>query len=189
MGNLFTEIERKIIETSNEVCQAALKSSAKELTTSIRNNVFYKVTDIYYEEYTPTRYKRLESLYGAWKVTNSINGDKISFHGNLNSNRLPQHYSGSQYHKYGDRWISQWDDDFDYDSDENGRPENSWILENFFEGIHPRYIKKYGLVWDESYHYDGILKNLPVCINRYKQSGEMVSILAKHLKAQCKKYK
>ena len=102
---------------------------------------------------------------------------------------MPQHYSGSQYHKYGDRWISQWDDDFDYDSDENGRPENSWILENFFEGIHPRYIKKYGLVWDESYHYDGILKNLPVCINRYKQSGEMVSILAKHLKAQCKKYK
>ena len=188
MGNLFTDIERKIIEKSHEVCQRALASASYELQMDIKNNICYRIVDEYYEEYEPSKYARTESLYRAWGMRASIVGDRLHFYPDLDSEKLPQHYSGSKLHKYGDAWISRDEEDFDPYGDDNGRPENSWILKNFFEGIHPRFITQEGLVFDESYHYDGVLSKMGKYINIYKNSGSMIDILAKHLKQACKSY-
>lgn len=190
MGGLFTDLERKIIMMSREVCRNALIASAAEIKIDIDNNICYRVSDAYYTDYTPSRYQRTGSLYNAWKITPFLTGDKISFNLNLDSDRLPQHYSRSKYHQSGDTWISRDSEDFDYDSGDNGRPEKSWILANFFEGIHPRYsLLKDGFVVDNSVHTSTVLQNMQKYITKYRQSGKMQKILIKHLKTQCKKYK
>lgn len=187
MGNLFTAMERKIIEKSEEVCREALKTAAIELQQDIKENICYRIVDAYYEEYTPSRYRRMESLYNAWNITSSIVGDRLHFYPDLDSDRLPQHYSNSQYHKYGSEWIDFYNRSDDSD---NGIPDNEWILENFFEGVHPRYYKdkSLGIIINDSKQYSGVLEKMGIYINTYKKSGNMINILAKHLKQACKAY-
>ena len=47
------------------------------------------------------------------------------------------HKSGSWYHQSGTKWIPRSSGNFDYDSQNNGIPEASWIAEQYLEGIHP----------------------------------------------------
>lgn len=188
MGKFFTARERKIIEMSHEVCQKALRSAAYELQMDVKNNICYRIVDEYYDEYEPKRYKRMRSLYDAWQMRAAISGDRLHFYPDLDSDRLPKHYSRSKFHKYGEEWISRYDDGFDFDSDENGTPGNSWILDNFFAGIHPRFFVREGLVFDESYTYDGVLKKMGKYVGLYKKSGSMINILAEHLRQACKTY-
>lgn len=187
MGGIFTDLERKIIMTSKEVCRNALIASAAEIKIDIDTNICYRVSNAYYEEYTPSRYHRMKSLYEAWKIRAFLSDDRIGFNLNLDSDRLPQHKSRSKFHQSGSEWISRYSSDFNEDSDDNGMPENSWILTNFFEGIHPRYTFKDGLIMDESYEGTGVLRNMSKYIKEYKASGKMQKILIKHLKNQCKK--
>lgn len=188
MGSLFTELERHIIETSEEVCRKALESSSKELQASIKENVFKKVTASYYQEYKPSRYKRTESLYGIWGIYPEIDGMDIGFDFDADDKRMKQHKSKSKYHKRGKKWISRTKKEFTWKSN-NGRPSNEWILENFFEGIHPRYILREGVVSDESYQYDDVDTRLDLYIGEYQKSEEMENILVDHLKKQCRKIK
>lgn len=187
MGSLFTAMERKIIEKSEKVCREALKSAAYELQQDVKNNICYKIVDDYYEEYTPIRYRRTNSLYRAWDISTSITGDRLHFYPDLDSDRLPQHKSNSQFHKSGDEWIDFYDRS---DDDDNGVPDNSWILKNFFEGVHPRFFldKKLGVVINDSEYHPGVLQKMGKYINEYKKSGNMINILAKHLKQACKTY-
>lgn len=189
MGSLFTELERRIIETSEEVCKKALESSAKDMKKSFKDKVLQKVSADYYADYQPTRYKRIGSLYKIWGVTHQIEGMYISLDFDADDKRMQKHRSGSKYHESGNRWISRYEDEFDWDSGDNGRPENSWILENFFMGKHPRYIVREGLVFDESYTYEDVEERLDVFIGKYQASGTMEDILVKHLKKECKKIK
>lgn len=189
MGRLFTDLERKIIEMSKEVCRNALVASAAEIKNDINVNICYRVSEAYYSDYDPVSYKRTESLYDAWKITPFLTGDRVSFNLNLDSDRLPQHYSRSKYHQSGSTWISRYDDDFDFDSDDNGRPESAWILKNFFEGIHPIFVRHEGAYFNESIQRSGVLDNMAKYIDIYRRSGKMQKILIKHLKRECKKYK
>lgn len=188
MGRLFSDLERKIIETSDEVCRAALFSAGYEIEQDIMNEICYKIVDDYYDEYTPKKYKRMRSLYSAWDITTSLRGDRLHFHPTLDSDRLPQHYSGSQYHKSGSKWIDFYNRS---DGEDNGIPDNGWILTNFFEGIHPKYYfsKKLGDVIDASEQFDGVVPKMGKYVVSYKKSGKLVKILAKHLKQQCKTYR
>lgn len=191
MAGLLTDLERKIIMMSQEVCRNALVAASSEIKIDIDSEICYRVSDAYYQDYNPSRYKRIESLYNAWKITPLLKGQNIVFNLNLDSDRLPQHYSRSKYHQSGSTWISRYDDSFDFDSDDNGTPENSWILQNFFEGVHPRFIydRKLGAIIDESMQGSTVLQNMQKYINSYRQSGNMQRILLKHLKSQCRKYK
>lgn len=189
MGKLFSAIERRIIETTREVCEKALTSSAYEIQQDIKNKICYKIVDDYYEEYTPTRYSRINSLYDAWEFNTELTNQRLHFYPTLDSDNLPDHYSRSKFHQYGDKWISRYDDNFDFESDDNGAVQNDWILKNFFDGIHPRFISREGLIFDESYQYDGVLKKMGKYVQSYKNSGRMIKILAKHLKQQCAMYK
>lgn len=191
MAGLLTDLERKIIMTSQEVCRNALVAAASEIKIDIDSEICYQVSDAYYQDYEPSKYSRIGSLYDAWKITPFFKGQNIVFNLNLDSDRLPQHYSRSKYHQSGSTWVSRSDDAFDFDSDDNGVPENSWILQNFFQGIHPRFIydRKIGAVMDESIQGTTVLQNMKVYIDIYRHSGNMQRILLKHLKSQCRKYK
>jgi hypothetical protein len=55
--------------------------------------------------------------------------------------------SSSWYHENGKNWVSRYDnpDDFNYNSQSNGVPDSSWILDNYLKGIHPGwYVDKNG---------------------------------------------
>ena len=191
MGRFFSAMERKIIEKVEEVGRAALKSAAKELQEDIYDNICYKVVEDYYEEYTPSKYKRTHDLYNAWAISSEIGGDdRIHFLPILDSDLMSQHYSRSRFHKEPSD-DGKWRDYYSRTDDEdNGLPDNDWILKNFFEGIHPRFYlnKQLGVVIDASYQFPGVLSNMSKHIAVYKRSGRMVSILAKHLKQACKSY-
>lgn len=190
MAGLFTDLERKIITMSEEVCRNALVASAAEIKMDIDNNICYKVSDAYYTEYQPKIYThRMGSLYDAWKITPLLKGDKVMFNLNLDSDRLPQHTSNSWWHQSGNKWISRDDPEFDFGKQNNGMPENSWILKNFFKGIHPGYTLLDGEVIDHSKETSSVLENMHKYVGEYKKSGKMQRILIKHLKSQCKKYK
>ena len=190
MAGLLSDLERKIIMMSEEVCRNALIASAAEIKIDIDNNICYKVSDQYYQDYSPTIYThRMGSLYDAWKITPFLKGQNIVFNLNLDSDRLPQHTSGSWWHQAGGKWISREEADFNFNKQSNGMPENSWILENFFKGIHPGYTLLDGMVVDNSKTTSTVLQNMQKYITKYRQSGKMQKILLKHLKNQCRKYK
>lgn len=193
MGRLFSAMERKIIEKVEEVGRIALQSAATELQQDIYDHVCYKVVEDYYEEYTPTKYKRKHDLYNAWAMKFEIDKDNIiHFLPKLDSELMAQHYSRSRYHKEPTgKEKEKWRDYYSRSDDEdNGLPDNEWILKNFFEGIHPRFYlnRQLGVVIDDSYQYPGVLQNMGKHIVAYKRSGRMINILAKHLIQACKSY-
>ena len=197
MKGLFTAIERAVIEKSEKICREALKSAAYELQQDIKNNICYRIVDDYYDEYTPKKYKRrMYSLYGAWEMSASIAGDRLHFRPRLNSDKLPQHYSGSQYHKAdgeggsenpNNKWVSFKNRS---DDEDNGLPSNEWIMDNFFHGIHPGYYldRKLGVVVNNSVQFPGVVPKMGKYVSAYRKSGNMIDILAKYLKQACHTY-
>ena len=189
MGRILEDAEKAFLKSCSEACEKAAASAAKEIKKDFKEKVFDRAVSDYYEDYTPTRYKRSESLYKAFKVKTKTDGESISVSWDWDFRRLPQYTSRSEYHKSGRNWISRYDDDFDWDSGNNGMPEKGWIFTNFMEGIHPRFFVKDGIVFDES-EYD---KPSYIRIRDYKDeyiSGrDMREILINNLKRQCKNLK
>lgn len=196
MGSIFSAIERRIIETSAEVCRNALINSAKEIQEEIRNEICYQVSQDYYDGYEPKKYKRIPSLFDVWDIKTTMrNNDALNFHLNLNSDNLPRHESNSKYHQSGDTWISRNSSKFNYgdgfgdDCDDNGIPDNGWILKNFFEGIHPIFVWKKDTddIENRSVRSGKLLDSLQKYIFAYRDSGSMSRILIRNLKIECSK--
>jgi hypothetical protein len=193
MGRILKDAEIAFLRKSREACDAALVSAAPKIEKDFKAKVFGQAVTDYYTDYKPSRYKRRKSLGRAFKAHAEIVGDSISVVGDWNFNRLPQAKSKSKYHKSGDEWISRYDVDdegeeiFDWDSDDNGVPEKGWIFQNFMEGIHPRFITRGDIVYDESRYFEPSWKRIKKYLNEYKDSDDLKDILAKELKKQCKK--
>lgn len=193
MSRILKDAEIAFLRTCREACDAALESAAPKIEKDFKAKVFGQAVDDYYSDYKPSRYKRTGSLHNAFRAKSTIAGDSISVKGAWDFNWLPDYHSGSKYHKSGDEWISRYDIDddgneiFDWDSDSNGVPEKGWIFKNLMEGVHPRFITRFGLVFDESYHYEPTWKRIKRYLNDYKDSDDLKDILTKELKKQCKK--
>lgn len=164
--------------------KAAVQQAAKEIEKDFKKKVFDQAVSDYYDDYTPTRYKRTESLYKAFRVNAKTDGRYIELSYDWDFNRLPQHSSKSQYHQSGSDWIDFYSRS---DDDDNGIPENGWIFTNFMEGIHPRFYfdKKLGVVIDDSYQDDPSYIRIRNYKDRYIEGGETKEILLKNLKKQC----
>lgn len=190
MGRIFTEIEREIIKMSKEVRKEALISAAPEIQNDILTHICYKVTQDYYNEYDPKIYKkRMYSLYDAWDVDAMMVGNGLEFEPFLFDDNMPQHTSNSWYHKSGDKWV-EFPDSHNGRQD-NGIPQNDWIIENFIEGIHPGYYWHKGMdeVIDFSVKGKGVEASMDIHVNKYNRTGRMEKILIKHLKRACNAYK
>lgn len=188
MGSIFTEIQREIIEMSEEVRRNALISAAPEIQNDIMTHICYRVTQDYYSEYQPKIYKkRMESLYDAWDIDAMMIGNGLEFEPYLTDN-IPQHVSGSWYHESGDKWVKF--PESHNGSQNNGMPQSSWIVENFAEGIHPGYYwdRELDEVIDLSVQGKGTDASMELHVKRYNRTGKMERILIKHLKQACNAY-
>ena len=193
MGRILADAEIAFLRTCREACDAALLSAAPKIEKDFKKKVFVQAVTDYYTDYKPSKYKRRKSLSRAFKAHAVINGDSISVVGDWDFNRLPQAKSKSRYHKSGDEWISRYEPNFNWDvNDEgdpvgdNGMPEKGWIFQNFMEGIHPRFITKNDIVYDESRYFEPSWKRIKKYLNEYKDSDDLKDILAKELKKTCK---
>lgn len=185
MGRILEDAEIKILRKCAEARRAAVKDSAKEIKKDFKKKVFDQAVSDYYEDYTPTRYKRTESLYKVFKTYAKTDGESINITAKWNFNWLPQYKSKSQYHQSG----SEWKDFYDRSDDEdNGIPEKGWIFQNFMEGIHPRfyYDKKLDILVDDSVQETPTYIRIKKYISDYSKSGDAKEILLKKLKKQCK---
>ena len=187
MARILNDAEIAFLRKCSDACAAAVKGAAKEIKEDFKEKVIDQAVSDYYSDYSPNKYRRTGGLYNAFKVkTNVINNDSISLKFQWNYNWLPEYRSRSKYHQDGGDWVSRYDDDFDYDSDDNGIPEKGWIFTNFMEGIHPRFFVREGLVFDESYHFTPSYIRIRDYRDQYVNDGAMKDILLKHLKMQCK---
>lgn len=194
MGRILKDAEIAFLRTCREACDAALASAAPKIEKDFKSKVFGQAVTDYYEDYKPSKYKRSKALSRAFRAHATIVGDAISVEGDWDFNRLPQYKSKSKYHQSGDEWISRYDPDFNWDVDDdgdpigdNGVPEKGWIFQNFMEGIHPRFITKNGMVYDESRYFEPSWKRIKKYMNEYKNSDDLKNILTKELQKACKK--
>lgn len=203
MGRFFTELEKEIIQKSKEVCENALMNSAGEMVDSIRKNICYKVSDQYYRDYSPKNYKRTRDLMNVWNIrTFLVGSDGLKFTLDIDYELLEQHYSKSHFHQdwrngNEDLWISRDDPEFNWgeggedETLDNGLPVRSWIVQNFIDGIHPcSYLdKKTQQVVHQSVKGHTVVESMYKYVDKYRNKNYLSSILIKHLKEECKKYK
>lgn len=135
---IFKKIEKNskqiAIEAMRDVAREAYKLSANKAKECLKN---------YYSSYKPKRYKRTKQLIKAIKTVKPVektNGGNhlIKFAIIYDSSRLVGLYhSNSWYHQSGAEWIGRDDPYFDFDSQNHGVVEPSFILSNYLEGFHP----------------------------------------------------
>lgn len=185
MGRILEDAEIEFLKRCATARKAAVQQAAKEIKKDFKKKVFDQAVSDYYDDYTPTRYKRTESLYKAFNVYSRTDGRRINLSYDWDFNRLPQHSSKSQYHKSGSEWIDFYSRS---DDDDNGIPEKGWIFTNFMEGIHPRFYfdKKLGILIDDSERFTPSYVRIRKYKDKYIESGEMKDILLRNLKKQCK---
>jgi hypothetical protein len=185
MSRILEEAEKAFLKKCAAARKAAVKQTAKEIKKDFKEKVFDQAVSDYYNDYTPTKYKRTESLYKAFKVYVRTDGRRIKLSGNWDFNRLPQHSSASKYHQSGDDWMDFYSRSED---DDNGIPEKGWILTNFMEGIHPRFYfdKTLGVVINDSEYFEPSYLRIKEYKDSYIKNGDARDILIKNLKQQCK---
>lgn len=189
MGRILEAAEAQALLKCAEARKAAVIQAAKEIKKDFKHKVFDQAVSDYYDDYSPSRYRRTESLYRAFKVDAPTDGRRIRVKYNWNANWLPDYSSRSKLHQSGDDWISRYDDNFDWDSDDNGVPEKGWIFVNFMEGVHPRFFvdKSLGVVINDSAYFRPSYLRIREYKDRYIKGGDAEDILIKNLKIQFKK--
>lgn len=185
MGRILEDAEIKFLKKCATARKAAVQQAAKEIKKDFKKKVFDQAVADYYDDYKPTRYRRTESLYKAFKVYAQTDGRHINLSYDWDFNRLPQYTSRSSYHQDGDEWIDHYSRS---DDDDNGMPEKGWIFTNFMEGIHPRFYvdRKLGVLIDDSERHTPSYIRIRKYKDEYIESGNMKDILLKNLKKQCK---
>lgn len=183
MGRILEPLEAQILLKCAKARKAAVQHAAKEIKKDITKKIFDQAVSDYYDDYTPTKYKRTESLYKAFRSYARTDGRRINISGDWDFNRLPQHSSSSQYHQSGSNWIDFYSRS---DDENNGIPEKGWIFENFMEGIHPRFFfdKKLGVFIDDSERFTPSWMRIKKYKDEYFASGDMRNILLRNLKKQ-----
>lgn len=185
MGRILEDVEIAFLKKCAEAREAAVKNAAKEIKKDFKKKVFDQAVSDYYDDYSPSKYKRTEGLYKAFKVDAPTDGRYITINYNWHPDRLPKYKSGSRYHKGGSPWNDFWSRD---EGPNNGVPEKGWIFSNFMEGIHPRFIydKNIGTVVDESVEFEESYVRIRDYKDEYIRGDNMKNIVLKHLKQQCK---
>lgn len=130
-----------ILNDTQSVAVAAIKNASKQVQKDVCEQA-EKNLKAYYASYNPKIYKRTNRLRRAILpyYADKSNSKNICIEVGVqyNSGALVGAYkSNSWYHQSGDKWISRNDESFNFNSSGNGIPQPEWILNNFWEGIHP----------------------------------------------------
>lgn len=130
LRDVTNKLDKIVERTAKEVSKKAMKDVKQETK---------KIVKHYYDSYRPKMYDRKYSLYHAYEVLDNTYGDTMSIIVEFDPSLLSAHKSNSPYHQTGKDWqpiIWPWEEP-DLKNHQYGVPEPDWILDNFWEGIHP----------------------------------------------------
>ena len=147
-----------ILNDTQSVAVAAIKNASKQVQKDVCEQA-EKNLKAYYASYNPKIYKRTNRLRRAILpyYADKSNSKNICIEVGVqyNSGALVGAYkSNSWYHQSGDKWVGVGSDNFNFNSSGNGIPQPEWILNNFWEGIHPVTKVVKGLDGELGYTYD-----------------------------------
>lgn len=130
---------RKAINNYMSLSLDAAKDAAHQIQGAIMKEA-YDYLARYYANYSPSmydrQYKLRRSIMPYWKDSSGSNSISITVGVKYSSGALAGAYrSNSRFHQTGDTWRVV--EDYSDVSSDYGRPEGSWILNNFLLGIHP----------------------------------------------------
>lgn len=145
MAKDFNKIFDDILNDSTSVAIAAIKNASKQVQRDVCEQA-EKNLQTYYKSYSPKRYERTNRLRRAILpyYADKSNSKNICIEVGVQykSSALTGAYkSNSWYHKSGGDWVSRTNGNFNFNGSNNGIPQPEWILNNFWEGIHP--VTKY----------------------------------------------
>lgn len=178
MSDVFSQVEKAFQARMDAVFKRAVKKATEELKQDYKEQVIDLAVTEYYDEYDPKKYKRTYSLYDIFDTNIEINGKTVSFNSIANSDKIPQHDSGSRFHKEGDEWKDYYTRIKDK-TIKNGVPDSEWIFYRFMEGTHPGWWlhRKLGMTFDDSYYGVPFEKHFDKYKKIYEKSGSMESIV------------
>jgi hypothetical protein len=153
MAKDFNQIFDDILNDTKSVAVAAIKNASKQVQKDVCEQA-EKNLKAYYQSYSPKRYERTNRLRRAilpyYADRSNANNICIEIGVQYKSSALTGAYkSNSFYHQGGDNWVSRTSGGFNFNSSNNGIPQPEWILNNFWEGIHPT-TKFVGWIDEES---------------------------------------
>lgn len=148
---------KNIEDTLNEILSVhRLKEISKEVTKEVGKKAIDDLRDEakrivkhYYDSYDPEVYERIYSLYKSFYYYNVTRGNTVRAGIVFDEIRIDgKHESSSDYHKSGYKWIPiDWINGGPEKNKQYGAVQSSYIMDNFWEGIHPRYK------WDDKKGY------------------------------------
>lgn len=179
----LSKAEKEFFKKNREIAKEALKRAVPKVRQDLYDLIEKEVVEQYYDDYTPSKYKRTKNILNAFYVLDTADDDgNVEFKIGWDHRYLDGLYnSGSKYHQSGDEWIDFYSRS---DDDNNGIVETGWIFTNFMEGIHPAYFvdKETGLLIDNSVQGYPSYLYLKDALQKYSRQNKARQILIKELK-------
>lgn len=179
----LSQAEKEFFKKNNKKVEEALKRAVPQVKKDLYNLIEKDVVEQYYNDYSPSRYKRTKNILNAFYVLDTIdNYGNVKFSIRWDYRYLDGLYrSGSKYHQYGNEWIDFYSRS---DDEDNGTVESGWIFTNFMEGIHPAYFvdKTTGLLINNSIQGYPSYLYLQDAIRNYARSDKARQTFIKELK-------
>lgn len=179
----LSQAEKEFFKKNKEKAKEALKRAVPQIKKDLYNLIEKDVVEQYYNDYSPSRYKRTKNILNAFYVldTTDSNGN-VKFTIRWDYRYLDGLYrSGSKYHQYGNEWIDFYSRS---DDEDNGTVESGWIFTNFMEGVHPAYFvdKKTGLLINNSIQGYPSYLYLRDALQNYSRQNKAKQTFIKELK-------
>jgi hypothetical protein len=178
----FDDVINELAADYQKVATRVLKNVARQVQADIVKES-RKYLREYYSNFKPQMYKRTRKLHKAIVPVFEDNstGENLSFTVGVEyraGNLVGYYKSNSWYHQSGGKWISRYDDKFNWDGQNNGQVEESWILDNFLIGEHGgAQLDSNGTYTLMEYFFEN---ELPERINNYVET-EMIKMIMKKL--------
>lgn len=207
LEKLFTEWEMKVISTVKSAVLTGMKNTGPEAKQIIEEYMVKRSIAEYYDEYSDPTYDRQYSLFDAFDVEAKFEGYDFIYSITPNPDKMPPHFSKSKYHRTGGTWISRngydvlkevkggpdkWvaSSSFTYDED-NGTPDNAWIVHNLIEGVHP-YTNTVKTSDGESEYEYAPIRGIPLYdrfdAHKPETEKQIAMRMIYNIKQECKKY-
>lgn len=117
------------------------KQTAKDVAKKVKKDMqeqAQKAVKHYYDSYRPEVYDRTFALYHSYRTVDETSGDRVKVTLLFDPALIDgEHGSSSKYHQTGDVWRSIDWPNATPKGDDYGVPQSDWILNNFWEGLHP----------------------------------------------------
>lgn len=144
-GKVLNAAADKALAEAERIMLSSLDDVAKKVEQDMKAKAESVVAEYYAnspkKKYSPKGYLK-RSIHVESIITNSGKQWSGSFIVVFEPYYLPKHKSNSKFHQSGSKWIPT--SDMSYSEKmaggkpkQFGAPENSWIMEQFLEGIHP----------------------------------------------------